>query len=560
MIRLKNIAARSGKKAVKVFLMIRDNFPAQFFLPNLPQAQFAKAVGQLPPDKRIFLVTSGNGTGKSTIAINILLNIIYGNINLYRNVKDLDTGEVYSGFFDYPLYNDFPKEWPHNVWYVSNNESLKAIAKEWKNWANPNDYRIHKDGKSSIPISRITFDSNDWEISFKTIDQDPETFESANVSIIIFDEPPPQKLFKAAVSRLRTGGIILIPATPLFGAGWFVDDIINRIDEDGDKWHQTVSVYENCIEDAGEWDCGRWGIQKKGNLRKENIEFTLRNYDPDELEARRDGVFKYLTGVVYKMYNREELFMDLPPVDYPYQFMYRIIIDPHDRRPPAVIWIRFDNYGRRSVIREWPSRKDPQFGGLPFHKIKSADPYTIKDFVRFWIEIEEELGIPNDRIVCIMDPNFGKKPNRKTGKMVWEEYRAEFRRQGRPRRIIVEEVIDDLATGHKAVKDLLRPTSDGDYPLLIDKSCYNVDYGLRNYSYDDPRGKAAEKIDVSEKVMEKAKDFPDLLRYDAVVPFHWKPIKLRPKDPYETDDYDLIKAKFQKIIQKKIMQRPKEAI
>lgn len=520
---------------------VERNFRAQTYLPTGAQYETIKAVGSLTPGKRIYLITSGNGTGKTTTSINILLNIIYGNINIYRDITDLDTGDKISGFFDLPLYNKWPLNWPKSIWYVSNADSLKFIAKEFQNWINPQDTITTKEGKSSLPWSQMTFRSNEWDISLKTTKQEAETFESANVGIVLFDEPPPQKLFRAAVSRLRSGGIIVIPATPLFGAGWFVDEIIGKIDTDGDKWHQTVSVYTNCVEQAGWWDLGRWGVHPKGNLTKDNIEFTLRNYDVDELEARRDGVFKFLTGVVYKQYPkiREKVYIQVPKADFPKLYSYRMIIDPHDRRPPSVVWMRYDKYSRPSVVREWPSIFDDCYNHLPFHKIRSADPYTIKDFVRMWIEIEDELQIPPDRLKAIMDPNFGRKPNRVNGKMVYQEYQDEFRRQGRPRKFITE-VIDDIATGHAAVKSkFLAPNNTGEIPLQIDKSCFNVDYSLRNYSYKELTGKQEENRELSEDLKELGKDFADLLRYAAVVPFKYRP----PEgvdisgDGYEVIDY-----------------------
>jgi len=338
--------------------------------------------------------------------------------------------------------------------------------------------------------------------------------------------------------------LILIPATPLFEAAWFVDEIIEKIEEDGDKYHQTVPVWANVIETAGNWKVGPFGVHPAGNLRKKDVDFQLRNYDEDEIEARRDGVFKYLTGLVYKSYDRSIHYVDAPVVTHPKRYMYRMIMDPHDRKPPAVIWVRFDEYGRRTVIREWPSIKDPQYEGRMFHKIKDAGPYTIKDLCQFWIDIErDELDIDPSRITRIIDPNFGNKINRSTGMVVHQEYSAASRAIDNLRGFsFITDVVDDLFTGHKAVKALLKPYADGDLPLVIDKSCLNVDYGLRRYSYADRTPKEEEKHGILEStrqggqqhVKQAAKDFPDLLRYDAMVPFHWA--KYREKGE-EYDDY-----------------------
>lgn len=552
MIKLNNIAAASGKRAVGAFKTITEKFPAQTFLPNRPQADLVKAIGTMAPpfgDKRIFLVTSANGTGKTTAAFNIILNIAYPGLNIYKYAKDVQTGEEFPGFFRWPFYMKFPKTWPKNVWYVATKDALKAIDKKLKEWASQPIIDNFK-YDSGRKLESIHLPDTDWDIYFKTIDQDPKTFETADVSIIIFDEPPPYRLFTAAVSRTRKGGIIIIPATPLFEAAWFVDEIIDKVDEDGDKYHQTVNVWTNCIEKAGEWDLGRWGVQKKGNLWHRNIEFQIRNWDPDEVEARRDGEFKYLVGLVYKTYKADLHWLKepIPAIPSPMHYMYRMIIDPHDRRPPAIIWVRYDKFGRRYIMREWPSRIDPQYNHLPYHKIKSADPLTIRDFISIIAKIEREFEIPQKRLQRIMDPRFGRKPIRTTGRTVAQEYTHIARNLKDDLKLadnwgFILSLGDDtaegatLAAGHKAVKEILKPMADGDLPLVIDPSCYNVNYAMTHYSYDELTPKQEEKKEVSERVREIGKDFADCVRYDVMVPFTYVELPFE-KDPYEPSDYD----------------------
>ena len=334
---------------------------------------------------------------------------------------------------------------------------------------------------------------------------------------------------------------MIIPATPLFGASYFVDEIINRIDEDGDKVHQTVSMWDNCKEKCGMWDLGpKMGRHYKGVLKQKDIEFQIRNFDPDEREARVWGRFMFLSGLIYKTYHSVENSegichrVEIPKPLQPWQYVYQFVVDPHDRRPPAACWIRIDQYGRKRVIREWPGIQDEHYAGRMYHEIKAADPFIVDDFVKAWCEIERELGIPPDRIQSIMDPNFGRKPNSVTGKLIYEEYEEAFEKHGRPRGFITTQP-DDLATGHKAVKALLKPTVHGDLYLLIDESCKNVDWCFRNYKYKEHQGKDADEKGLSEIVSEVGKDFVDLIRYACVTPIDWWPIE---KSQYaEREDY-----------------------
>ena len=510
----------SDEGKVQLALMMKDE-PFAFFLPNRPQADFIRAVGTLVPEKRIFLVTSGNGTGKTTVTINIVANIVFGNRNTFNDIRDIETGEIIPGFFDYPLYTDFPRRWPRRIWYISNKDALEGIWREFRKWIPESLALDYKDGKTHV--ARVEFPQMGWTLHFKTVDQEPKTFESANVSIVIFDEPPPLALFKAAIARLRSGGIILIPATPLFGAAWFVDEIIEKVDMDEDKVHQTVSVWQNCIQTAGQWDLGeKLGVHPKGCLERSDIEFMVRNFDTDEREAREHGKFQYLSGLVYKTYDRKKHFVQLIRITNPREYMYQFVLDPHDRRPPAAIWVRIDRWNRKRVIREWPSVEDPCYGGRLFKDIKSADPYVLKDFVRLFCEVEEQLRIPKDRIQAIIDPNYGKRPNTASGLMLFEEYEKAFREQGRSRGFITD-AIDDLATGHAAVRTMLEKDVDEDGALLISHRCVNTDWSFRHYCFDDWSGKAAETRDLSPKVKEVGKDFVDLVRYAAVVPCTWRP-------------------------------------
>jgi phage terminase large subunit-like protein len=503
--------------------------PLSCFLPNKAQARLAQAMGTLVPEKRIFVMTSGNGAGKSAISLNIVGNLVLKNINMYRGVTDVQTGEKQSGFFDYPFFNHYP-DWPKVIWYVSNQESLRSIWDEFRLWFPANIYTDYKDGKTYV--SRVKFPTG-WTMYFRTIEQDPQTFESANVGVIIFDEPPPQAIYKACLSRTRSGAVVLIAATPVNKCGWMKSEVVDKAVPDSYIFHQQVSCWENCVERAGEWDLGQFGRQKKGNLREANLAFTLSQYEEHERKSRETGQFLFLSGLVYQGYEQNLHMREMVMAGPPKQYMYRMIIDPHDRRPPAVIWVRYDQWGRKHVIREWPGVDDPEYHGALFHTIRSAEPYTVKDFVRRWCEIEDLLQIPKDRLECVMDPNFGKKPNSVTGKMLFEEYQDEFLINKKPRSFVLD-VNDDLYIGHKAVRDQLKRGPDGDIKFSIDPKCRNIDWAFRNYVYDDWEGKTADRKELKEAVQERAKDFMDCVRYDAMVPMSYRKL---PKQ-YSKEDYD----------------------
>lgn len=513
------------------------------FLPNRPQYEFIKAAGSsISTGQRIFLLTSANGVGKTTACINIIANIIYQNINIYHDIKDQDSGEVIPGFFKFPLYNDFPEKWPKNIWYVSNQDSLTGIHKELKFWMPRKDLmevdflKEEKSGKHYV--SQVHFFKTGWNLFYKTINQDPETFESANVSIVVFDEPPLRSQYMAAIKRLRMGGIVIIAATAVFKAGWFLDDIIDKLG-DGDKWQGSAAIWDNGIKTGGNWDLGMYGIQAKGNLTAEDIDFQVRNTDPDEYDARIEGKVQRLSGLIFKSYKQEFVNDKGDKVPFHFQrikrypelplyYTYRFVMDPHDRKPPCCIWLRMDRWGRIEVFREWPSWDDHQFGGKKFVDIKDSGNYTIDDFVRFWLEIEREYSISSHRIDDVIDPNFGNKINRNTGTLVYQDYMIASERVSQQLKInrtysFIRNAEDSLPKGHKEIKEWLKPGPDGDLRLVIGSDCRNMDLAMRRYQWKDETQKREEIHGISEDVEERFKDFIDLLRYALVVPWSYTP-------------------------------------
>lgn len=73
------------------------------------------------------------------------------------------------------------------------------------------------------------------------------------VSNCWFDEPPPQSIFKATVSRMRKGGIIFISETPIDdNAAWLYDHIIANPDKDmeakGQRAYVEADVESACFD------------------------------------------------------------------------------------------------------------------------------------------------------------------------------------------------------------------------------------------------------------------------------------------------------------------------
>src|SRR3990167_10028448 len=122
-------------------------------------------------------------------------------------------------------------------------------------------------------------------------DMAPEAFEGSTNGLVIFNEPPLKTIFNACAARMRKGGRVLFPGTPLMDAAWIMDDLVSRADG---NYIGLVSgdIEDNCRDHS-----------PSGLLRHEDIERMIRNYDPDELEARKSGKFMHLSGRIFKSFD-----------------------------------------------------------------------------------------------------------------------------------------------------------------------------------------------------------------------------------------------------------------
>ena len=199
-----------AKKQMEIFLKGVVNEPLKYYVPTGANEKYIKTVANSTKDSNIPIVlcTYANGTGKTSSTIHIILNTIYGPQN---------------GWFDYELFRNFP--FPRRIWYISNAEALKnRVIPEFIRLLKSKEgtYKTYKDNYPYI--ARIEF-KNGWTIFFKTFDQDPGTFESLRLGIIVPDEPMPEPLWRACEGRMTQGCISLLPMTPLECPPYILDEI-----------------------------------------------------------------------------------------------------------------------------------------------------------------------------------------------------------------------------------------------------------------------------------------------------------------------------------------------
>lgn len=480
--------------------------PYRYYTPNGACEDVIRSFGNAKKSgKRIFMLAAANGVGKTTMEFALLGTLMFGEP---------------SKWFDYPI---FKQQWklPKVIWIVTEDSTLRETwdteIKGLHYWLPQGRYTTtRKEGR----LESLATDTG-WEIYFKTVDQNPRKFESTTLGLIIYDEPVSEAIHKGCSARLRVGGYIICAATPLEFSEWMIDYWIENLEFGKYFYVRYACVYENMLKK--DWDKHSGEILKeakehgmadlapqRGRLSKENIDFMISQYDKEEEEARVWGKFKALKGNVYKTYKDESPFV-IEPFIVSDGSRYQIynVLDPHDRRYPAIGWYAIDKTGQYYIVHEWPNVEE--FQGKYYYQLGDSnfDITMIANKIKS-IEKAKDFHV----VGRIIDPNFGLKRYGNTGNTVQEEYEI--------RDLYFDaEVTDDLDVGHSKVRELLKIGNLERPRIQAFSHCHNHRWAFRRYRYDNPSkgSMIKEKILQSEKVVEKAKDFADTTRYFAVNEF-----------------------------------------
>lgn len=181
----------------------------RFYTPNGKAETFIRIVGE---DKHfINLFIAANGVGKTACECNLMANICF---------------EPHKPWFDYPLYNNWPYIKKGRI--ISDPTTVtKTIVPELHKWFPQGRYTTSKESKQFDSLWRT---DTGFEFDIMTYEQDVKEFESATLGFALFDEPPPEDIFKATISRMRRGGIIIVGFTPLQGSAFFYDQYVTSSD------------------------------------------------------------------------------------------------------------------------------------------------------------------------------------------------------------------------------------------------------------------------------------------------------------------------------------------
>lgn len=171
------------------------------------------------------------------------------------------------------------------------------------------------------------------KIGFKSCDQGRERFQGTSKHWIWFDEEPPLEIYQECVMRtLDCAGDIWGTMTPLKGLTWVYNVIYLNEPNDPEVWYVSMTWEDNPY------------------LNKDEIDRLVATMSEDELEARREGRFVALTGLVYKEFRESVHVID--PFDVPREWQDTMSIDPGLDAPLSCHWYAVDHDGNVYVVAE----------------------------------------------------------------------------------------------------------------------------------------------------------------------------------------------------------------
>lgn len=177
-----------------------------FYEPNGKLESFIKMVGE--NKYFINLLIAGNGVGKTSGIANILANICFNPKNKW--------------FRGMPIYDNFP--YPKKGRIISDPTTITdAIIPDLHKWFPKDKYSTSKESRKYEYRWKT---STGFEFDIMSFEQDVKEFESATLGFVIVDEPCPEAIFKASISRARAGGIVISVFTPLQGSAYFYDNFV----------------------------------------------------------------------------------------------------------------------------------------------------------------------------------------------------------------------------------------------------------------------------------------------------------------------------------------------
>jgi len=351
------------------------------------------------------------------------------------------------------------------------------------------------------------------EIFIRSYDQEADTFEGIDYDWIHWDEPPPKPVLQAAErGKITTNAPSWFTMTPLKEAYIYDEYSLKAANNGGDDEEIAVirgEIWDNCSdwcykcrisipendENRKRSDCPQCG-KTLGFINKKGIDEYLKTLDSEEKEAREKGLWRHLSGLVYKELDRDTHVYE----DFPIPKSWNKIegLDPHDAKPSKYL---FGAISPEEIEIEGKIKNRIYFYDFILSKNENMD-----SFVKRIKMIRAKHGYDKPKFI-MLDAKYGTRTE-----MEGRSWEDELRTRGVGYIRLSQSKPGDVELGHKIVREYLK----SHYSMMIDKTKPGLMFAkegckgnegpihqMFNYQYKSGSDKADEEF----------KDFPDIVRY-----------------------------------------------
>ena len=324
-------------------------------------------------------------------------------------------------------------------------DNIKAvIVKKFQAMTPRKDIKGDDWPKAWSEKSRTLSFKNGSKVRFFTYEQDVNVYGGDDIDGFYMDEHGEEKYFiENNMRTLDRNGYGVLTMTPEAGITWEEDNIILASENDPNIDYWRFTTFDNPY------------------LSQEAIKEVEKLITDERLrDAKLRGLFVALSGLVYPQFDRARHV--IPDRPFPNKGLRQCIIDPHLRKPTAIIWRYVDPDGVSYVYRE--AEFAPTEGGVKelaeFIRIKSG-----ADHIDQWIA-DEAMGGDALNIHGV------------------ESVIVQLNKYGLPFVGTNQDSNKDFAAGVNKVRQKLNPDQVTGKPThYIFKSCYKIAKQYQRYQF-----------------------------------------------------------------------------
>ena len=440
----------------------------------------------------------------------------------------------------YPLKGMFPNR-KIRMWMISDPGVFFSTSQPRMKYYLPRGWIRRAITESSWGCDKYWEGPDGSYVRFISWDKDRRGFEGPTIDVALFDEPPPEGIRTAVLSRLR-GNIkrAYYFFTPLAAASSLYDLFEGNAESSRIGLHKMPTwVNCKCLAGLGEDKLKRLGnpvelakVKHGANCRcnggwipKVEIEDYLSQFLGLELGAREWGEWMFLHRRILPSFNREQHVLAISEMKrrwggrFPDDGKLYVVLDPHGARPDFVqFWVAHPNE-TLYLVAELPCFYDGEFKGKLFKSIKNYYRPTVETCKQM-VALMKSIDLPIGDMV--IDPRAGAMSIRDAGHKEVDSFNKsllELRWTASSFRTISvdKDNVESVDDGHRRINDYLNRINriTGEPMMMFSEMCENSIWAGLNYR----RGEDSddETKATNGKPEEIAKDPWDCTRYLLMV-------------------------------------------